>query len=80
MRLLKHVLQQYTNALVDCDVSSHSTDINNEQNMPKQRNRSLLSYKNSHFQNEAKCTTFLVKVSFILHENEKSFPYQRLST
>ena len=65
MRLLKHVLQQYTNALVDCDISSHSTDINIEQNMPKQRNRPLPSYKNPHFQNEAKCTTFLVKMSFI---------------
>ena len=28
-------------------------------------NRPLLSSKNPHFQNEAKCTTFLVKMSFI---------------
>ena len=41
-------------------------------------NRPLPSSKNPHFQNEAKCTTFLVKMSFIW--NEKSFPYQRLST
>ena len=25
---LKHALQQYTNALVECDISSHDTDIN----------------------------------------------------
>ena len=31
----------------------------------QQCNRSLQSSKNPHFQNEAKCTTFLVKVSFI---------------
>ena len=28
MTLLKHALQQYTNALVECDISSHDTDIN----------------------------------------------------
>ena len=56
-------------------------------------NRPLLSSKDPHFQNEAKCTTFLVKMSFIhmrlvtakenefyLHENKKSFPHQRRST
>ena len=33
--------------------------------------------KNPHFQNEARCTTFLVKMhGFYLHDNEKSFPYQ----
>ena len=45
-----------------------------------QQNRPLPSSKNAHFQNKAKCTTFVVKMSFILHENEKLFPYQRLST
>ena len=30
-----------------------------------QQNRPLLSFKNPHFQNEAKCTIFLVKMSFI---------------
>ena len=40
----------------------------------------LTSSKNPHFQNEEKCTTFLVKMKFYLHENEKSFRYQRLST
>ena len=33
------------------------------------------SSKTPHFQNEAKCTN-----EFYLLENEKSFPYQRLST
>ena len=45
-----------------------------------QINRPLPSSKNPHFQNEATCTTFLVKMSFFLDENEKWFPYQRLST
>ena len=40
--------------------------------------RPLPRSKTPHFQNEAKRTTFLVKTS--LHENEKSFPYHRLST
>ena len=31
----------------------------------KSTNRPLLSSKNSHFQNEARCTTFFVKMSFI---------------
>ena len=35
--------------------------------------------KNLSFQNEARCTIFLVKM-FYLHENEKLFPHQRLST
>ena len=30
------------------------------------RNRPLPSSKNSHFQNEARCTTLLVKMSFII--------------
>ena len=34
-------------------------------------NRPLVSSKNSHFQNEAKCTIFLVKMSFTWYENEK---------
>jgi len=42
----------------------------------KVANRPLPSSKNPHFQNEAKRTTF----EFYLHENEESFPYQRLST
>ena len=33
------------------------------------------SSKNSHVINEAKCKTFLVKMSFLL-ENKKSFSYQ----
>ena len=44
------------------------------------KNTPLPSSKNAYFQNKAKCTTFLVKMSFILHENEKLFPSQRLST
>ena len=35
--------------------------------------------KNPHFQNEANCPTFLVKMSFLCLR-KKSFPYQRLST
>ena len=31
------------------------------------------SSKNSHFQNEAKCKTFLLKMSFNLDEKKKSF-------
>ena len=34
-------------------------------------NRPLPSTKNPRFQNEARCTTFLVKMKFYLHENEK---------
>ena len=34
-------------------------------------NRPLASSKNSHFQNEAKYTIFLVKMTFTSHENEK---------
>ena len=33
----------------------------------------LTSSKNPHFQNEEKCTTFLVKMKFYLHENENHF-------
>ena len=40
-------------------------------------NRPLPSSGNPHFQNEAKCTAFLV---LYLRENKKSFPNQRLST
>ena len=40
----------------------------------------LPSSINPHFQNEAKCTTFSCENKFYLDENEKSFPYQRLST
>ena len=37
-------------------------------------NRPLPSSKNPHFQNEARCPNFLVKMhGFHLHENEKSF-------
>ena len=43
-------------------------------------NRPLPSSKNPHFENEARCTTFLVKMSFYLHENGKWFSNQRLST
>ena len=45
------------------------------------RNRPPPSSKNPHFQNEARCTTFLVKMSFIwrsLNENENDF--HRLSS
>ena len=35
---------------------------------------------NPHFQNEAKCTIFSCENKFYLHENDKSFPYQRMST
>ena len=42
-------------------------------------NKSFSSSKNSRFRNEAKCKTFLVKMSF-LHENKKSFSYQRSHT
>ena len=43
-------------------------------------NRPLPSSKNPHFQNEASCTTFLVKMTFICMRMRKWFPYQRLST
>ena len=43
-------------------------------------NRPLPSSKNLHFQNGAKCTAFLVEMSFIWMRMKKSFPYQRLST
>ena len=36
-------------------------------------NRPLPSSKNSHFQNEAKCTTFLVKMSFICMRKKNHF-------
>ena len=36
--------------------------------------------KNSHFQNEAKCKTFLVKTSFICMRIKKSFSYNWLRT
>ena len=40
-------------------------------------NRPLPSSGNPHFQNEAKCTAFLV---LCLHENEKSFSNQRFQS
>ena len=43
-------------------------------------NRPLPSSKNPHFQNEARCTTFFVKMSFICMRMKKWFPYQRLNT
>ena len=36
-------------------------------------NRALPSSKNSHFQNEARCTTFLVKMSFICMRMKNDF-------
>ena len=36
-------------------------------------NRPLLGSKNSHFQNEARCTTFLVKMSFICMRMKNDF-------
>ena len=42
-------------------------------------NRPLSSFQNPHFQNEARCTAFLVKMSFICMRIKKIFPYQRLS-
>ena len=44
------------------------------------RYRPLPTSKNPHFQNEARCTTFLVKMSFICMRMENDFPYQWLST
>ena len=38
------------------------------------------SSKDPHIHNEARCTTFHVKMRFYLRENEKLFLYQRLST
>ena len=38
--------------------------------------RPFPSSKISYFQTDAKCKTFLVKMSFYLHENENSFSYQ----
>ena len=43
-------------------------------------NRPLPSSKNPHFQNEARCSNFFVKMSFICMRMKKWFPYQRLST
>ena len=43
-------------------------------------NRSLPSSQNPHFQNEARCISFLVKMSFICMGIKKIFPYQRLSS
>ena len=39
-------------------------------------NRPLPSSKNPHFQNEAKCTTFLVKVSFICMRMKTHFRFK----
>ena len=43
-------------------------------------NRPFPSSKKSHFQNEAKCETFVVKMSFICIIIEKSFSYQWFRT
>ena len=40
---------------------------------PLERYRLLPSSKNPHFQNEAKCTTFLVKMSFICMRMKNRF-------
>ena len=40
----------------------------------KDSNRPLPSSKNPHFQNEARCTTFLVKMSFICMRMKNDFP------
>ena len=45
-----------------------------------QDNTPIPSSKNPHFQNEAKSTTFFSENEFYLHQNVKSFSYQRLST
>ena len=39
----------------------------------KRQSRSLPSSKNPHFQNEARCTTFLVKMSFICMRMKNDF-------
>ena len=42
-------------------------------NGSRRRNRPLPSSKNPHFQNEARCTTFLVKMSFICMRMKNHF-------
>ena len=42
-------------------------------------NRPLSSSRNPHFQNEARCTTFLVKMIFICMRMKNDFRAQRLS-
>ena len=39
----------------------------------RSENRSLPRSKNPHFQNEARCTTFLVKMSFICKRMKNDF-------
>ena len=40
----------------------------------------VASAPHSHFENEAKCKIFLLKISFICMRNKKSFSYQWLCT
>ena len=47
---------------------------------PTELNRPSPSSRKSHFQNEAKCETFVVKMSFICIIIKKSFSYQWLRT
>ena len=46
MRFPKHALQQYTNALVECDISFHDTDINIWTKYAKTNKISLLASLN----------------------------------
>ena len=39
----------------------------------RENNKPLPSFKNLHFQNEARCTTFLVKMSFICMRMKNDF-------
>lgn len=38
----------------------------------------ISEFENSHFQNETKCKTFLVKISFIYLRIKKAFSYRKL--
>ena len=74
-RSYTYILSVYATELVcwPSNVCIHNPKISKMDRLPP-------SSKSPHFQNEAKCTTFLVKMSFnFRHENENSFPNLELS-
>ena len=60
------------------DTEKLNTSLKSRMKWCMDSNRPLQSSKNPHFQNEAKCTTFLVKMSFIYFLNVLYFSFDWL--
>ena len=73
LRLSWRVRNKLTNASVVPSICVHATCAEGNAH-----NRPFPSSTNSHFKNEAKCKTFVEKMSFICMRTKNSFSYQSL--